>query len=112
AKVIPLKSALYSAGNNTVTLTLKKPFKPSKPVQFQVNGLAPSGLDDGLGRLIDGNHDGQPGGNAIAVLGRDRVTISAVINQGIGPIPSHEPSLIDLLLEREPPFGRKSQRVR
>jgi hypothetical protein len=107
AKVIPLKSAAYSAASDTVTLTLKKPLKLSKPVQLQVNGLSPSGLQDSLGRLIDGNHDGQPGGNAVAVLGRGGATISAVVDQGIGPVPSFEPSAIDALLEREDPIDRR-----
>ena len=72
AKVITLKSAALNAANHTVTLTPTKPFKLSKPVQLQVNGLAPSGLQDNVGRLIDGNHDGQPGGDAVAVLSSQR----------------------------------------
>jgi hypothetical protein len=62
-----------------VTLTPKKPFALTKPVQVRVNRLAPSGLQDIEGRLIDGDHDGQPGGNAIAVLRTKGVTLSAVV---------------------------------
>jgi hypothetical protein len=105
AKVIPLKSTAYSAASDTVTLTLKKPFKLTKPVQLQVSDLSPSGLQDSLGRLIDGNHDGQPGGNAVAVLGRGGATISAVVDQGIGPVLCLEPSAVDALLEREDLIG-------
>jgi hypothetical protein len=100
AKLNALKSASYSAVNDTVTLTPRKPFKLSKPIQLQVNGLPPSGLEDSVGRLIDGNHDGQPGGNAVGLLGRGGATISAVALQGIGPVPSFEASAIDALLEQ------------
>jgi hypothetical protein len=34
-----------------------------------------SGLKDSFGRLIDGNEDGQPGGNAIALITKDGATI-------------------------------------
>jgi hypothetical protein len=36
------------------------------------------GLQDSTGRLIDGDHDGQPGGDAVAVLRRRGVTLSAL----------------------------------
>jgi plastocyanin len=78
AKLIKLKSAVYNAALDQVVLTPKKPFALSKPVQLRVNGLAPAGLEDSDGRLIDGNHDGQPGGNATAVLSRKGATQSAI----------------------------------
>jgi hypothetical protein len=68
AKVIKLRSVAFNSSIDTVTLTPRKPFKLSKPVQLQVNGLAPSGLQDSNGRPIDGDHDGQSGGDAVAVL--------------------------------------------
>jgi hypothetical protein len=43
-----------------------------------VNGQSPSGLTDNSGRLIDGDHNGTPGGNAIAYLSKSGVTISSV----------------------------------
>jgi hypothetical protein len=98
AKVIKLKLAAYNAANDTVTLTPRKPFAISKPVQLQVDGLPPSGLEDSLGRLIDGNRDGQPGGNAIAILGRRGVTISAVVSSS-GTASIFESAVVDVLLE-------------
>ena len=74
AGIIKLKSAV-ATGANTVTLIPKKAFALSKTIQFRVNGLAPAGLQDDLGRLIDGDHDGQAGGNAIALLSKKAVTI-------------------------------------
>jgi hypothetical protein len=75
-KIIKLRSAAYSPSNKTVTLTLAKPLKISKTVQLRINGTSPSALSDVFGRLIDGNRDGQPGGNAIALLDRRGITIS------------------------------------
>jgi hypothetical protein len=75
AGIIKLKSALLGS-NNTVRLTPRRAFALSKTVQFRVNGLAPAGLQDSQGRLIDGDHNGQPGGNAIALLTRKGVTLS------------------------------------
>lgn len=53
-----------------MTLTPKTTFMLSKPVELTVKSMR-----DSLGRLIDGNDDGQPGGNAVAVLMKSGVTI-------------------------------------
>jgi hypothetical protein len=68
ATAIKLLSAVYNSTNDTVTLTPKKKFVLSKKAQLVVNGEPPSGLEDSHNRLIDGNHDGQAGSNAVAVL--------------------------------------------
>jgi hypothetical protein len=78
AKVLQLKSATYSAEKLAVVLIPRKPFALTKPVQLSINGLAPAGLEDSVGRLIDGNHDGHAGGNATAVLSRGGVKLSSV----------------------------------
>lgn len=74
AKHIGVVSASYNAANNTVTLTTKK-LALSKPVELVVNGNA---IDDSYGRLIDGTGDGQPGGDATAVLKGKSATITDV----------------------------------
>ena len=79
ATVIKLKSAMFNAATDQVILTPKKPFALTKPVQLLVHGQPPSGLQDSLGRLIDGNHDNQPGGDAIAILSKKAVTIDASV---------------------------------
>jgi hypothetical protein len=84
AGIIKLKSAAYNAAANEVMLTPKKPFALTKAVQLRVNGLAPSGLLDTLGRLIDGNHDGQAGGNAVALLRSHGATLSARVSGASG----------------------------
>jgi hypothetical protein len=68
AKAIKLLSTTYNEANDTATLTPTKRFRLHKPVQLVVQGTGPSGLQDSSGRLIDGNHDGQPGGSAVAIL--------------------------------------------
>jgi hypothetical protein len=74
---IKLRSAVYNSATDTVTLTPASPFAQTNPVQLVVFGTGPTGLQDSHGRLIDGNHDGRPGGNAVAVLKRSGVTIAA-----------------------------------
>jgi len=90
AKRIKLKSAVYNPANDSVALMTKKPFGLTKPVQLTVDGLPPSGLEDSYGRLIDGNDDGQPGSNAVAILTGKRATISALKGGS---------AAVDLLLE-------------
>ena len=78
AKAIKLRSAVYNSATTTVAITPKKPFTLAKPVQLQVSGVPPTGLEDTFGRFIDGNDDGQPGGNAVAVLRNSGVVFSTV----------------------------------
>jgi hypothetical protein len=78
AGVIKLRRAVYNPVNNTVVLTPRKTFGLTKPVQLTIEGTGPAGLQDSFGRLIDGDHNGQPGGNAVAVLRRNGATLNAV----------------------------------
>jgi cyclophilin family peptidyl-prolyl cis-trans isomerase len=77
ATVIRLKNATYNALTDTVTLKLRSPLAFHQVLQLKIAGLPPSGLTDSLGRLIDGDHNGTPGGDAVAYLYRSgRVLIS------------------------------------
>ncbi len=78
AGIINLKNATYMPSNNTVALRLKKPLAITKPVQLLVLGTGPSGLEDAAGQLIDGDHNGMAGGNAIAILAKKSATIDAI----------------------------------
>jgi hypothetical protein len=78
AQFIKLKSAEYNPASDSITLTPKKAFALGKPVQLVVDGEPPSGLEDSLGRLIDGDHNGTAGGDAIAILTKKSVTSEAV----------------------------------
>jgi hypothetical protein len=74
--VIRLRSAVFNSANDTVTLTPRKAFALTKPVQLTINGTSPSGLHDSSGRLIDGHGNGTAGGNAVAVIRRAGVTLN------------------------------------
>jgi hypothetical protein len=91
ARAIKIRSAAYSAANDTVALILAAPFSLTKPVQFMVYGTGPSALQDSSGRSIDGNHDGHAGSNAVARLTRGGATIQAVAPAA---------GLVDLVLAR------------
>jgi hypothetical protein len=81
-------------------------------VQLLVYGTGPSGLQDAEGRLIDGDHNGTPGGNAIAILSKNRVTIDALpLGRTSGQTAAS--TVVDVLLEREDLGGLKhAYRVR
>jgi hypothetical protein len=68
AMIKKLRTARYDADARTVTLTPKRAFGLSKAVRLRVSGSSASSLVDSLGRLIDGDHDGQPGGDWTAVF--------------------------------------------
>jgi hypothetical protein len=76
AKAIALRSAVLNSAGTEVTLTPRKPFALSKPVQLTVSGQSPGGLQDSQRQLIDGNHDGAAGGDGVAVLRRKGATLS------------------------------------
>ena len=75
---IRLRSAVFDPANDTVTLTPRKAFTLSKPVQLTINGSSPSGLQDVSGQLIDGDNNGAAGSNAVAVIRRTGVTLNPV----------------------------------
>ncbi len=90
AKKLPLASAVYNAANNTVTLTTKKKLVLNKLMELVVDANPPAGLQDTSGRYIDGNGDGQPGGNGVAVLKGKSVTLAAL---------AVSPAMVNVLFE-------------
>ena len=81
-KLVRLKSAIYNAVLDQVTLVPKKPFKLKKPVELQI----PGGLHDSSGRIIDGGkaatfvltaHGVTAGPSAVTALGSARVILDA-----------------------------------
>ena len=77
--LIRLKNAALERASNTVTLTPKKPFTLAKPVQLSILGTGEARLHDSYGRLIDGDNNGQPGGNAVAILSGFGATVNAAV---------------------------------
>jgi Bacterial Ig-like domain len=105
AQAIRLKSAVYDPIGHRVTLVPKKAFGLTKPVQLRIDGTDSAGLRDSVGRLIDGDHNGTAGGDAIAVLRRSGVTISAITQAGQGRAVA---AVVDALLERDDLVPRRT----
>jgi len=68
-------SATYNASTHTVTLITKQAFNKNQLQQLRVKSAF---LTDAFGRPLDGNHDGQPGGDYVANLSKGKVTPLAV----------------------------------
>ena len=66
-----MSQATYNPANNTVRLVTRKPLVLNPPLKLTINA---AGLLDTLGRPLDGDHDGQPGGNFAASLRKNGVT--------------------------------------
>ena len=105
AKVIRLKSAAYNSANDTVTLIPSKPFAVTKPVQLQISGQPPEGLQDGSGRLIDGDHNGTPGGDTVAILSRGGVSSGAIASGTVGGPSAGIMAVVDALFEQDAHAG-------
>jgi hypothetical protein len=76
AVVVKLHSASYSAATNTVTLTPRQPFAlKARPLQLVIDGTSPSGLQDIVGRYLDGADNGQAGSNAVVSISKNGVNI-------------------------------------
>ena len=94
---VPLASAVYTSYTNQVTLTPRTALTPSKPEELIVNGTL---LSDTLGREIDANNNGQPGGDYIATIKSGRATPGGTpLARKANPLAS-TPAAIDALLAR------------
>ena len=81
-KNVPLSSALYNSSANTVTLIPRSKLNVAQPMQLRITA---SSLTDTYGRLLDGNHDGQPGGDFVANLSKNKVTILLAAQANAAP---------------------------
>jgi hypothetical protein len=87
SKAVALLHASYSAANHTMTLTTRKKLVLSPPVRLTLNSV---GLVDTLGRALDGNDDGIAGGNFVATLSPNGVTVASAVPLNGASGPSHE----------------------
>jgi hypothetical protein len=84
SRLLPLARSRYNAMTNTVTLTPLRMLSLSSPVQLRIIA---SVLIDALGRPLDGNDDGQPGGDFVAPLHKAGVsTASAAGSRFVEPL--------------------------
>jgi hypothetical protein len=67
SKAVKLTQAIYNPANNTVRLVTHGPLVLKPPLRLTINAAR---LSDTLGRPLDGDHDGQPGGNFVVTLRR------------------------------------------
>jgi RHS repeat-associated protein len=94
---IPFASASYTASNNQVILTPRGTLNSSKPEELIINAAL---VTDTFGREIDGNDDGQPGGDYIATINGSRVTTGGIALARIRRGPSSIADVVDHLLAR------------
>jgi hypothetical protein len=92
---VPVASAVYTSSNNQVMLTPHGALTASKPEELIVNGTL---LTDTLGREIDGNDDGQPGGDLIATIRGSGVTEGGLPLARTSEQSATLPAAIDALL--------------
>jgi cyclophilin family peptidyl-prolyl cis-trans isomerase len=76
AIVVKLRSANYNPVTDSVTLTPRKPFSlKARPLQLLIDGTSPSGLQDIVGRYLDGSDNGQAGSDAVVSISKTGVNI-------------------------------------
>ncbi len=68
AKAIKLRSAIYDAADDTVTLIARNPFALSKRAQLTVGGKSPISLQGGSSQVASARHNAKKGRPAVAVL--------------------------------------------
>ena len=78
---VPVSRALYNGAQDTITLFPSRPLSLNPPLQLRIVATE---LPDALGRPLDGNHDGQPGGDFLATLTNRGISI-AQFRVGAGP---------------------------
>jgi uncharacterized repeat protein (TIGR01451 family) len=100
SKPLAIAQVSYNPATHIATLTPAKKLVLSPPVQIQINS---SNLTDAFGRPLDGNHDGQPGGNFQAIVSNSGVTVSSVRASAIASASvraaSLSPHTVDALFE-------------
>lgn len=75
-QVIRVKSATYDPATRTVTLSPSRNLNRYRRYRITVKGTGAAGVTDPAGKLLDGNGDGQPGGDYVAIIrghGLDRI---------------------------------------
>ena len=112
AGTIKLKSAVYNGSSVTVALTPTKAFALTKPVELVVYGTGASALQDAEGRLIDGDHSGAAGGNAVVILSSSTAKAALAV-PSTSASKNAKVAAVDALMELNAFAGAtKSQRLR
>ncbi len=76
AVAVKLHSAKYNAATDSVTLTPRKPLAlKAQALELLIDGTSPSGLQDIVGRYLDGANNGQAGSDAVISISKSGVNI-------------------------------------
>jgi hypothetical protein len=67
-KVFAITASAYNSATNAVSLTPKRRLDLHRRYLLIINGSSPTGITDVTGKLVDGNGDGKPGDNYVAIL--------------------------------------------
>ncbi len=73
-KNVPIASASYDPATHRLSLSLKKAVPATTPLQLTIRSGA---VTDASGRAIDGNRDGQAGGDFVAQFGAGGLSLAA-----------------------------------
>ena len=68
-----LRSATYNPATHTVTLIPRQVLSSGLFFEVKVDGTSGHGVSSTTGRLIDGNGDGRPGGDYVALFARGKM---------------------------------------
>ena len=71
-KAVAIKGVTYDDASHTATIVPARKLAPGKVNQLTITA---SGIHDASGQALDGNHDGLAGGDLVARIGRNSVTI-------------------------------------
>ena len=74
-KAIKLSSALPASSPTTTSVALVLAAKPKSSQTDELQIIA-ADLTDSLGRALDGNDDGQPGGNFVITFSKSGITLA------------------------------------
>jgi hypothetical protein len=115
-KPIKLTSALPASSPTTSTVSLVPATKPNLGQTDRLEIIA-ADLTDAQSRPLDGNDDGQPGGNFAATFGKQGIAFaqaSARLDRAVSaPVPgarrASKAEIIDVLLERGELAGRATR---
>jgi hypothetical protein len=79
-RTIGITRAIYDSFQRAVVLTLDRAIPVGTRLRLTISGRPPRGLTDSANRLLDGNGDGRPGGDAI--LSVDTAVAHALVRTG------------------------------
>jgi uncharacterized repeat protein (TIGR01451 family) len=95
-RVIPIVSALYDASTHSITLSPVHRLNVHNWYRYRlsVSGAVATGLTDTSGKLMDGDHDGKPGGDYLVTFHGfgPKPAVAGVLSRGLRPFAHASPT--------------------